>query len=65
MDKNKIQGLCDQADTDIEKVTIDINQNNNQIEIKTVDKDDILILKKETYSDRVWTQLIDSFKKIK
>ena len=66
MDNNKIKGLPDQADIDIdiEKITIEIDQNSNQIEIKTVDKNGIIILKKENYSGRVWSELIDNFHKI-
>ncbi len=62
---NKVDGLLVDRDSNLKNMTVDIHADNNLIEIKTLDRDDILILKKERFSDKVWTQLINNFKKIK
>jgi hypothetical protein len=64
-ENNKVDGLLVDRDSNLINMTVDIHADKNQIEIKTLDRDDILILKKERFSDKVWTQLIDNFKKIK
>ena len=64
-DKNFVDGLFENRDSNLSGVTVDINSDKNQIEIRTPDRDDNLILKKEMYGDKVWTQLVDSFQKIK
>jgi len=64
-DKNKVYGLFEDRDSNLTNMKVDIHFENNQIEIKTIDRDDILFLKKEKFSDKVWTQLIDNFQKIK
>lgn len=64
-ENSKIGGLWIDRASDLKSVTVDIHTDNNQIEIKTIGRDDILILKKEKFSDKVWTQLLDCFKKIK
>jgi len=46
-------------------MTVDIHADNSQIEIKTLDREDILILKKEKFPKNVSTNLIDNFQKIK
>jgi hypothetical protein len=63
-DKNKVEGLFENEESTL-KMTVDIYLDSNQIEIKTVDRDDILLLKREKYSEKVWTRLIDNFQKIK
>jgi hypothetical protein len=62
--KNKMDGLFEDRDSNLTTMTVDIHSDNNQIEIKTLDRDDILILKREKFSDKVWTQLLDNFKQI-
>jgi hypothetical protein len=62
--KNKVDGLFESQESTL-KMTVDIHSDNNQIDIKTVDRDDILFIKREEYSDKVWTQLVDNFQKIK
>ena len=54
-DKNKIEGLFENRDTNFNNMTVDILADSHQIEIKTLDKDDTLLLKKEKYTDKVWT----------
>jgi len=63
-ENNKIDGLWVDRDSNLKNMTVDILADNNQIEIKTLDRDDILILKKEKFSNKVWTQLVDNFKEI-
>jgi hypothetical protein len=63
--KNIVDGLFENRDSNLSGMTVDVNFDKNQIEIRTPDRDDNLILKKEMYGDKVWTQLVDSFQKIK
>jgi hypothetical protein len=63
-DKNKVDGLFENEES-ILNMTVDIHPDNNQIEIKTMDRDNILFIKREKYSDRVWTRLVDNFEKIR
>ena len=65
-DKNTVVGLFDDdRDSDLKKMTIDIQSDKNQIEIKTQDRDDILVLREKNFNPKVWTQLIDNFQNIK
>ena len=65
-DKNTVAGLFDDdRDSDLKKMTIDIQSDKNQIEIKTQDRDDILVLREKNFNPKVWTQLIDNFQNIK
>ena len=64
-DKNKVDGLFENRDSSLIDMTVDIHPDNNQIEIRTLDSNDILFLKKEKYSNKVWTRLIENFQKIK
>ncbi len=52
-DKNKADGLFEDRDSNLTNMTVDIHSDNNQIEIKTLDRDEILFLKKEKFNDRV------------
>jgi hypothetical protein len=62
--KNTVDGLFENGGSSLTSMTVDIHSDNTKIEIRTPDKDDILILKKEIYGDKVWTQLIENFQKI-
>jgi hypothetical protein len=63
-DKNKVDGLFENQESTL-NMTVDIHPDSNQIEIKTLDRDDTLFIKREKYSDKVWTRLVDNFQKIK
>lgn len=62
--KNKVDGLFEKQESTL-KMTIDIHPDNNQIEIKTADRQDVFFIKREKYNDKVWTFLIDNFQRIK
>lgn len=61
---NKVEGLSADRDTSLITMIVDINSENNEIEIKTTDRDDILVLKKEKFNNDVWTQLIENFQRV-
>lgn len=62
--QNKVDGLFEKQESTV-NMTVDIHPGNNQIEIKTADRPDVLFIKREKYSDKVWTFLIDNFQRIK
>ena len=62
--KNKVDGLFEKQEI-IQNMTVDIHPDNNQIEIKTADRQDVLFIKREKYNDKVWDFLIDNFQRIK
>lgn len=64
-ENNKVDGLLGDRDSNLKNMTVDIHADNSQIEIKTLDREDILILKKEKFPKNVSTNLIDNFQKIK
>jgi hypothetical protein len=63
-DKNKVDGLFENQES-ILNMTVYIHPDSSQIEIKTVDRDYVLFIKREKYSYKVWTRLIDNFRKVK
>lgn len=63
-DANKVDGLFVDRDTSLNKMTVDIHPDKNQIEIKTLDREDILLLKREKFNDKVWIKIIENFEKI-
>ncbi len=65
LDKKIVYGLVENGDPILTSMTVDIHSGNTQIEIRTPDTDNILVIKKEMYNNNVWIQLVDNFQKIK
>jgi hypothetical protein len=63
-DNNKVDGLFVDRDSNLSNMTVHIHSDKNQIEIKTLDRDDILVLKKEKFNDNVWNKIVDNFQRI-
>lgn len=62
-DKGTVVGLFGNSDLNLKQITTDIQA--DKIEIRTLDNEETLLLKRGKYSDRVWKALINNFTKIK
>ena len=63
-DKNVVEGLFGDKDSKMRDKIVSIHSDYNQIEIRSDDNTFNRVLKKEMYSGKVWTELIENFQRI-